>query len=96
MAAAGKGRADVIVTNNVKDFPPDRLPDDLLVQTADDFRLDALDLGPDAMSSAVAAVSARTGRTGPKLSVDDVTEALKRSGAVRFVEELRRRMQETV
>lgn len=44
VAAAVKGCADVIVTNNPDDFPSAKLPDGLLVQTADQFVCDQFDL----------------------------------------------------
>ena len=42
MAAAWAGRADVIVTDNLADFPPDALPAPLFRQSLDDFLLDSL------------------------------------------------------
>ena len=90
VAAAVKGRADVIVTENLRHFPQNRLPADLEVQSADEFLLYALDLHPELARAAVARVAARTGRTGPKLSEVDILAALERSGAVRFAAETRR------
>ncbi len=46
VAAALSGRADVIVTENQKDFPPEELPVSMFSQTADTFLLDSLDLHP--------------------------------------------------
>jgi predicted nucleic acid-binding protein len=46
VAAAWTGRADVIVTDNLADFPPDALPAPLFRQSLDDFLLDSLDLYP--------------------------------------------------
>jgi predicted nucleic acid-binding protein len=91
VAAAVAGRADVIVTDNVKDFPPFSLPGDLSTQTADEFLVDSLDLQPEAVNAAVARVAQRTGRTGPAMTNDDVLDRLSRSGAVNFVNDLRRR-----
>ena len=39
VAAASAGRADVIVTDNLADFPPDALPAPLFRQSLDDFLL---------------------------------------------------------
>ena len=64
VAAARIGRADVIVTDNLADFPPVALPAPLTRQALDEFLLDALDLHPGLIISAVRAVAGRTGRTG--------------------------------
>lgn len=90
LAAAVKGRADVIVTDNLKDFPNRSLPADLDAQSADEFLLYALDLQPAAVRAAVVRIAARTGRTGPALSEDEIIDAVERSGAVTFARELRR------
>ena len=37
VAAADKAKADVIITNNIDDFPEESLPIGLIAQTADDF-----------------------------------------------------------
>nr|NLI49277.1 PIN domain-containing protein [Propionibacterium sp.] len=48
VAAAQRGRADLIVTANLSDFPPERLAALAIeVQHPDDFLLDLLDLDPD-------------------------------------------------
>jgi len=64
VAAALIGRADVIVTDNTKDFPPDQLPSPLFAQTLDEFLIDSLDLHRAAVISAVVRVANRTGRCG--------------------------------
>ena len=46
VAAARAGRADVIVTDNLADFPPAGLPAPLTRQSTDGFLLDMLDLHP--------------------------------------------------
>lgn len=89
VAAAVKGRADVIVTNNVKDFPTDKLPAGLDVQSADEFLLRAIGIRPDVVLAAIAQVASRTGRTGPKLTADQVIDALQRCNAVQSTQELR-------
>lgn len=75
--AAILGRADVIVTFNLKDFPEDILPGDLFSQHPDDFLLDILDLPGTDLIYTLNTISARTGRKGPKLSP---RELLKRLG----------------
>jgi hypothetical protein len=66
VAAARAGRADVIVTNNLVDFPPSALPAPLTRQSLEDFLLDALDLHPDQVITAVRAIASRTRRSAPQ------------------------------
>ena len=48
LAAAIKTNANVIVTNNIKDFPKDYLASfGLTAKTADDFLTDMIDLNPE-------------------------------------------------
>ncbi|MCQ9676979.1 MULTISPECIES: putative toxin-antitoxin system toxin component, PIN family [Corynebacterium] len=55
LAAAIQGRADVIVTFNVKDFPRDELQRfGIDVQTPDEFLLNQLDLDPDEVLACLA------------------------------------------
>jgi predicted nucleic acid-binding protein len=72
VAAAFAGRADVLVTQNLKDFPPDRLGPQLQVQDSDTFLLDALDLNRNETLAALRAVAFRTGRTGPALTALEI------------------------
>jgi hypothetical protein len=89
LAAAVRGRADVIVTRNIKDFPSDKMPTGLDVQSPDEFLTYAVDLHPEVVLASIAEVAARTGRTGPRLSPDDVVSALERSGIKTAVQQLR-------
>lgn len=84
VAAARAGRADVIVTDNLADFPPTALPDSLARQSLDDFLLDALDLHPELVISAVLAVAGRTGRSGPVLTARDIAAHLRIHGMPGF------------
>jgi predicted nucleic acid-binding protein len=72
VAAARAGRADVIVTDNVADFPSGALPAPLIRQSLDEFLLDSLDLYPGQVVSAVHAVAGRTGRSGPTMTARDI------------------------
>jgi hypothetical protein len=72
VAAALAGRADVIVTDNLTDFPPTALPAPLARQSLDDFLLDSLDLHPRLVVNAVQAIASRTGRSGPALTAMDI------------------------
>jgi predicted nucleic acid-binding protein len=84
VAAAWTGRADVIVTDNLPDFPPDALPTPLLRQSLDDFLLDTLDLYPTHAVAAVRAVACRTGRSGPTMTARDVAAYLQTHGTPAF------------
>jgi hypothetical protein len=82
VAAARAGRADVIVTDNVADFPPGALPTPLIRQSLDEFLLDSLGLYPGQVISAVHAVARRTGRSGPAMTARDIATYLQASAAV--------------
>ena len=88
VAAARVGRADVIVTDNLADFPPAALPAPLTRQSLDEFLLDALDLHPRLIISAVRGVARRTGRTGPGMTARDIAAQLQLHGAPAFGERL--------
>ena len=88
VAAARVGRADVIVTDNLADFPPAALPAPLTRQSLDEFLLDALDLHPRLIISAVRAVARRTGRTGPVMTARDIAAYLQIHGTPAFGERL--------
>jgi hypothetical protein len=77
VAAALAARADVIVTNNIRHFAPERLADSgLLVQTADDFLIHQWWLDPQGVGEVLAEMAAAT--TRPPLTVADVLESLHR------------------
>jgi predicted nucleic acid-binding protein len=88
VAAAWAGRADVIVTDNLSDFPADALPEPLFRQSLDDFLLDTLDLYPAQVASAVKAVARRTGRSGPAMTAQDIAAYLQAHGTPAFGERL--------
>jgi hypothetical protein len=81
VAAARAGRADVIVTDNLADFPPGALPAPLFRQSLDDFLVDLVDLYPAQVVAAVHAVARRTGKSGPTMTARDVATYLKTRGA---------------
>jgi predicted nucleic acid-binding protein len=84
VAAARAGRADVIVTDNVADFPPGALPAPLVRQSLDEFLLGSLDLYPGQVISAVHAVAGRTGRSGPAMTARDIAVYLQARGMPAF------------
>jgi predicted nucleic acid-binding protein len=88
VAAAWAGRADVIVTDNLTDFPPESLPSPLARQSLDDFLLDTLDLYPVQVITAVRSIAGRTGRSGPIMSARDIAVSLKACGTPAFAEHL--------
>src|SRR6266508_5421219 len=58
VAAALAAQADVVVTNNVRHFAPERLAESgLLVQTADEFLVHQWWLDPDAVTEEVASMA---------------------------------------
>lgn len=65
LAAAVIGRADAIVSDNTRDFPPGALaPYGLECQSADAFLSNQLDLAPESIALAVEACAATTGKSG--------------------------------
>jgi hypothetical protein len=84
VAAARAGRAGVIVTDNVADFPLAALPAPLIRQSLDEFLLDSLDLYPGQVMSAVHAVARRTGRSGPAMTARDIAAYLQARGMPAF------------
>jgi predicted nucleic acid-binding protein len=88
VAAARAGRADVIVTDNVADFPAGALPAPLIRQSLDEFLLDSLDLYPGQIISAVHVVARRTGRSGPAMTARDIATYLQARGMPTFGERL--------
>lgn len=87
LAAAIRGRADIIVTNNKKDFPKAVVHGDFGIEVTglDDFLLDQLDLFPDLVINILATQAADTGN--PPMSQLQLLEALSRSGAPKFTQE---------
>ncbi len=76
VAAAFAARADVIVTNNVRHFAPDRLAEaGLLVHTADEFLVHQWWLEPAGVLEELAAMAASTSR--PALTAAQVLGSLR-------------------
>jgi predicted nucleic acid-binding protein len=88
LAAAIKARAQVIVTHNLKDFPPAALEAwDMEAKSADDFILDQIDLGREAVYSAVQRIA--DSRQNPPATFTDVLAMLERDGLVESAAVLR-------
>lgn len=87
LAAAIVGRCDVIVTQNLKDFPETALaPYHLEAQHPDEFLCNHLNLAPGVFCSAVRKIRARL--KNPPYSVEEYLDTLTRQGLVATASEL--------
>lgn len=87
VAAAIRARAQVIVTNNLRDFPPAALRQwDIEPLGADDFVLDQIDLNPKVVWGCVQQIADSWRR--PPGHPSDVLARLERCGLVRSVARL--------
>lgn len=83
VAAALQGRADTIVTANLRDFPSDLLAArGLEVQHPDEFLLNQLDLEPDLTIATLHRQAAATHR--PPMTTKALLDVLARCGVPRF------------
>jgi predicted nucleic acid-binding protein len=88
LAAAIKVGAQMIVTDNLRDFPADRLAKwDIEARSADHFAHAMVDLNPKRVFGIVQQMA--DARTRPPMDVDDVLAALERGGLVETVAALR-------
>ncbi|MFG1910627.1 putative toxin-antitoxin system toxin component, PIN family [Kribbella sp. NPDC048928] len=88
LAAAVKARAQVIVTENLKDFPRAQLlPWNIEARSADDFMLDLIDLNQQSVYAQVQRMA--DAWQNPPGSVDDVLTSLEHVGLLRSVAALR-------
>ncbi len=86
LAAALRGRADTIVTANVRDFPAEIVePLGIDVVHPDAFLLDQLDLAPRIVLEVLSEQAAHTRR--PALTPIDLVARLRRAGAPGFADE---------
>lgn len=85
------GRADVIVTSNLKDFPNETLePFGIEAQSPDEFLLNHLELDAALVMTVLLEQAIATRR--PPLSVEDVIGRLERSGAQQFAKTAMRQL----
>lgn len=90
VAAAVVGGAELIVTENVRDFPAALMPAGIDVLRAAEFARNSVDLSPRGALAAVDQIVARSGRLGPELTRDGVLEVLEgRYGMVEAVGAMR-------
>jgi predicted nucleic acid-binding protein len=89
LAAAIKAQAQLIVTDNLEDFPADALAGwNVEAQSPDEFLHDLIDLDPQAVYGAVQRIA--DSMKNPPGTVDDVLASLEREGLVETVAALRR------
>ena len=89
LAAAIRARAQMIVTANVRDFPPDELSTWGIEAThPDSFLVDLFHRHEPTLRSIVQQIAEATSR--PRLQEEDVIDQLNRCGAVKVAEALRR------
>lgn len=74
VAAALVGGAGVIVTANLKDFPPQRIPEPVKVISAAEFAADTVAVSPDVSRRAVQSMAARF--SAPPLTMDEILDRL--------------------
>lgn len=88
LAAAIRARAHVLVTDNLRDFPPDALARwDMEAKSADEFVLDQIGLNAKTVWSCVQQIA--DAWRDPPGSVVDVLSRLERCGLVQSAAELR-------
>ena len=76
VAAAEVAGAGVIVTDNIKDFPRDKVPARLQILRPAEFAENTVSVDPIRARAAVQAIIARTGAMGPRLVEDDFLDIL--------------------
>lgn len=77
LAAAVVGGAGVIVTHNLRDFPTDRLPPQVEVQSPQVFAHHTVSLNPAVALRAIQDIADRSGKKGPPRTVDDILTVLE-------------------
>lgn len=81
LAAAIKANANIIVTNNLKDFPAAYLASfGLTAKTADDFITDTIDLNTDLALEAFRSLVLN--RTNPNLDEFEILDRLRKNGLI--------------
>lgn len=89
LAAAIKGKCDLIVTSNLKDFPKKSLDRwGIEAQHPDDFLWHLMDLHPEIVANA--AKMQRQALKNPPYSVEDFLDNLEANGLVKTLTELRK------
>lgn len=87
LAAAVIAGAGAIVTENLKDFPADRIPPGIQVPSAREFAENTVALNPRLALAAVHEIASRSGRYGATLAVGEILETLRdRYGMIEAVD----------
>lgn len=87
LAAAVIAGAGAIVTENLKDFPADRIPPGIQVLSAREFAKNTVALNPRFALAAVHEIASRSGRYGATLAVGEILETLRdRYGMIEAVD----------
>lgn len=77
VAAADHARVKTIVTDNVPDFPQDKLPPGTKIVTGREFARRTAKANPRRALQTVEGMAARSGRHGPKMTVEDVLRDMR-------------------
>lgn len=86
LAAAVVGGAGVIVTDNVKHFPTDKVPSHIQVIRGKDFAADSADVDPQRAARAICQVAGR--RTNPQQTPHELLDLLVQRYAMEAVHEI--------
>lgn len=87
LATAVIAGAGAIVTENLKDFPADRIPPGIQVLSAREFAKNTVALNPRLALAAVHEIASRSGRYGATLAVGEILETLRdRYGMIEAVD----------
>ena len=87
VAAAVLAGAGAIVTENLKDFPADKIPPGVQVLSAREFARNTVALNPRHALAAVQEITSRSGRYGAALTVEEILDTLRdRYGMLEAVE----------
>ena len=87
LAAAVIAGAGAIVTENLKDFPADRIPPGIQVLSAREFAKNTVALNPRLALAAVHEIASRSGRYGATLALGESLETLRdRYGMIEAVD----------
>ena len=77
LATAVIAGAGAIVTENLKDFPADRIPPGIQVLSAREFAKNTVALNPRLALAAVQEIASRSGRYGATLTVEEILDTLR-------------------
>lgn len=87
LAAAVLARAGAIVTENLKDFPANLVPQGIQILTARQFAENTVSMNPGLALRAVREIAVRSGKHGPEMTEDTILDVLEhRYGLIEAVE----------